>query len=598
MTPLSVDQVLGLNEHDLVLFVKDNLTDENGALNISNITGWADVSQATRDRLAERLLTAIQKAVAPSVDPLELATLLARIPSDRSSPSPHTTRQYASSSRSSTIPPLEDEEYQARCYQALLDDGCRPLFPLSLLPQVSTDPDAYRDMLRPWTEYPDTPSPQDWAVFSRQLCRWKEYRAWQLVNRRLTVVFSEYLNEERRHYEMMGAYKVTADPDFEQEVHRQWENEWHGGRGRPPRDDDDAEAVLSRYAAEASRIVMDYGFVQPFQLQADPKQQDQWTTFVEYLAFECFRLGKLTPSVRKLRPQHDAEWEKLVKAGVVGPRDTCDDLASTEARAMRLRELDEAAFAARVRSFTAATGTTTTTTARKTSKTPPTNTWESLQSAQIHLEDITRRNKLVDEYLHNTKKYRSAKAEADHQQRMVEWVLSEISEIEAEQKAAGKSSGSGGAGSRKRKRTTDDVIEARVGKQRRRDETEKTVASGSDNARTTRSKKRNFPADDGTMEPQFKTENMAAGEGDGPGTRSRKRSKARGIHDTDGSAAAPRGVPKPRSGAATTNSRPRRHTKRMSLRDGALGSRADRLATLRPRVNNKAVVGVSSSCRF
>ncbi|KAK3388289.1 hypothetical protein B0T20DRAFT_365186, partial [Sordaria brevicollis] len=97
---------------------------------------------------------------------------------------------------------------------------------------------------------------------------------------------------------------------------------------------------------------MDYsGFVQPFQLQADPKQQDQWTTFVEYLAFECFFLSELTPSVRKLRPRHDAEWEKLVKAGVMGPldtsTDTCHHLASTEAKAMRLREFHEAAFAAR-----------------------------------------------------------------------------------------------------------------------------------------------------------------------------------------------------------------------------------------------------------
>ncbi|KAH7625246.1 hypothetical protein B0T09DRAFT_67887 [Sordaria sp. MPI-SDFR-AT-0083] len=187
---------------------------------------------------------------------------------------------------------------------------------------------------------------------------------------------------------------------------------------------------------------MDYGFFQPFQLQADPKQQDQWTTFVE--------------------------WEKLVEARVVGPLDTCDDVGSTEAKAMRLREFHEAAFAVRVRSSTAATGTTTTTTARKTSttnargkrpaarrgQTPPTHTPKSLQSAQIHLDNITRRNKLVDEYLHNTKKYRSVKAEADHQQRRVEWVIFEINKIEAEQKAAGKGSGSGGTGRRKRKRTS------------------------------------------------------------------------------------------------------------------------------------------------
>lgn len=99
-----------------------------------------------------------------------------------------------------------------------------------------------------------------------------------------------------------------------------------------------------------------------------------------------------------------------------------------------------------------------------------------------------------------------AKAEADYQQRRVEWVLSEISKIEAEQKA-GKGSSSGGTGSRKRERTTDDIVEARVEKQRRMDE---TVVSGSDNSPTTRSKKRRCPTDEDTFNPQSKTHNMAA----------------------------------------------------------------------------------------
>jgi hypothetical protein len=107
-----------------------------------------------------------------------------------------------------------------------------------------------------------------------------------------------------------------------------------------------------------------------------------------------------------------------------------------------------------------------------------------------------------------------AKAEADYQQRRVEWVLSEISKIEAEQKA-GKGSSSGGTGSRKRKRTTDDIVDARIEKQRRTDE---TVASGSDNSRVTRSKKRRCPTEEDTFGPHFKTHNMAAGESDGPGS--------------------------------------------------------------------------------
>ncbi|KAJ4390341.1 hypothetical protein N0V85_007318, partial [Neurospora sp. IMI 360204] len=102
------------------------------------------------------------------------------------------------------------------------------------------------------------------------------------------------------------------DDEFEKYMRLYWESESHGGRGQPPRDDDEAEAVLSTHAATCSRLVMDNGFVQPFQLQADPKQQDQWTTFVEYLAFECFWLVSHTRCVRYLQPQHDTEWEKLV----------------------------------------------------------------------------------------------------------------------------------------------------------------------------------------------------------------------------------------------------------------------------------------------
>jgi hypothetical protein len=53
---LSVDQVLRLDQHHLARFVKNNLSDEGDALDISNIADWEHVSQATRDRLAEQLL--------------------------------------------------------------------------------------------------------------------------------------------------------------------------------------------------------------------------------------------------------------------------------------------------------------------------------------------------------------------------------------------------------------------------------------------------------------------------------------------------------------------------------------------------------------
>ena len=431
-------------------------------------------------------------------------------------------------------------------------------------------------------------------MFSRQLRRWKEFRTWQLGNRRQTVGFSEYLDEQRREFERMGvAAGWTARPDFVQAIRCQWEDEYGHGQQQPG-NSDDVEAVLSRYAEAAKELLMDCGFVQPFQLQANPKQQDSWTTYVEYLAFECYWLGRLARSAKKLRLQHDTEWEGLVKAGVVKPIDAVDDLARVED--MRDQELEGAACAAR--SFTAATSTTPTdmaatnmakeTRTQKTRKprirrgqNPPSHAQKCLQSPQSSIDDVARRNNLVDEYVHNTQNYQTAKAEVAYQQRRVEWVQSEISKIMTEQKATGKSSNSVGTRGRKRK-STDDVDPRRsVTKHRRTDETKQMV--------TSQSKKRTLPTDEDTLKPQLKAEERVAGQIDGPGT-SGKRRKA--IHEQDGSEA--QGcVLEPSLGTAvvstqvtstaTTDSRPRRQPKRSSRGTPAVGSRDERLKTLRPR---------------
>ncbi|KAF2691545.1 hypothetical protein K458DRAFT_2095 [Lentithecium fluviatile CBS 122367] len=96
-----------------------------------------------------------------------------------------------------------------------LDDSCRPLFPINLLPQVSTNADVYRDLLRPRTRYPYTSSAEDWEAAFRQLDRWKKFRTWQLDNRWQTVGFSAYLDKKRREFERMAAksmYATVAPP--------------------------------------------------------------------------------------------------------------------------------------------------------------------------------------------------------------------------------------------------------------------------------------------------------------------------------------------------------------------------------------------------
>lgn len=302
--------------------------------------------------------------------------------------------------------------------------------------------------------------------------------------------------------------------------------------------------------------------------------------------------------------QHDARWDGLVKAGVVEPIDAVSDLASTEVEDMRERELERVARAAR--SFTAAICTTATDTAKETctqtrrrprtrrGQNSPSHPQKNLQSPQSPIDGIAPRNDLVDEYVRNTQKYQSAKAEADHQQRRVEWVRSEISKVAAEQKTAGKSTSSVGTKSKKRKPTGDAADDAdvvpRVAKHRRTDETEKMVVGKSDNPRTTRSKKRKLPTDEDTREPQLKIETKVAGETDGPETRSRKRRKA--IHEQYGSedlssvlepSLGTTAVSVQVSSTVASNSRPRRQAKRISRRTVAVGSHDERLKTTAPK---------------
>ncbi|KAL8902414.1 MAG: hypothetical protein Q9207_004735 [Kuettlingeria erythrocarpa] len=529
-TQLSVGQVLSLSPDQRAQFVKRNLNTEDGTLGIENITGWEDLSKADMSLLAQQLLPAVRRATAPSVDAGRLAALLAQIPCDREH---HATTHDPSPSRSLTVEPPEAEaqEYETKCYQALLDGGCRPLFHISLLAQVETNPDEYRDLLRPWMRYPNMSDSEDWQVFSRQRDRWTEFRTWQLHNRKQTMSFSQYLDERRHDFQMKGG---VAGPGFEQVTRRLWEREY--GRDQPQLDveDEGFEAVFSRYSDDTRKLLMDHGFLQPFQLLADPKQQDQWTTYVEYLAYEYSSLHRLNMTTQKLQ-----------------------------------------------------------------------------EKARDYAQ-----------------KYQTAKAKADHQQRRVDWVRSEISKIEAEQKAAGKGGSiSGTTRSRKRKLADDtdgvDVVKPRFVKRRRADETEKITAGWSDNSRTTRSKKRNLAADEDVREPQLKAERKVAGKSDnpratrckkrklstdedapkaqlerkkmagksdGPGTRSGKRRK--GIDEGNGSAA-PGRVLQPDSEAAvvvsavTTHSRPGRRSKRILRGTAALCSREERLEPLRPGADGK-----------
>ncbi|EJT79545.1 hypothetical protein GGTG_04630 [Gaeumannomyces tritici R3-111a-1] len=192
--------------------------------------------------------------------------------------------------------------YDTKCYQALLDDNGRPLFDADLLWGIRMDPDAYAELLWPWSVDDDdfVAGPDKWRALSRQWDRWKDFREWQLHGRRRKPGFEEYLGTYKRDLLMTAKGRESvASPSFEEDARKRWEREYH--------DCGEAEEDVERHTEDV-RSWLPQGFVprRPLKLLPDPKAQDQWTTFVEYLAFEEFTLF---PLARTAREQEEArEW--------------------------------------------------------------------------------------------------------------------------------------------------------------------------------------------------------------------------------------------------------------------------------------------------
>ena len=69
-------------------------------------------------------------------------------------------------------------EREREAFRALAADGGRPIHPINRLRNVLAAPGEYRDILTYWQDRPD-----EWQVFTKQLARWKEFRAFQASER-------------------------------------------------------------------------------------------------------------------------------------------------------------------------------------------------------------------------------------------------------------------------------------------------------------------------------------------------------------------------------------------------------------------------------
>jgi hypothetical protein len=333
------------------------------------------------------------------------ARLLQATSSRFASPEPQSPASSGDESRA-TIPLSPGVNDERRCHAMLVKDGGRPLYPISLLDEVSRDPGAYKDMLRPWLDDPDQ-DPPDWdRVFEKQAYNWRDFRRWQTYNR------SEPSSD------ITTQYQVMAYESFSRHFRRE---------------------SLS-YTEALGSLLAQYGFTRPFQLQDHAADQDALTTWIEYLGFVCADHYRSARFAKRDQPQQDEAWKDLVDSGVLRPfetREYLDDiengfrLQSEENRAHEVAELAESAVAAAL---------------EKSRKAPNGSRHEHaleldasrsrLDVALKQLESVQRRNSLITNFNSAARSHGRAKEAAQRHFARVQWILDQVPLVEAEMREA------------------------------------------------------------------------------------------------------------------------------------------------------------------
>ncbi|KAL8652033.1 MAG: hypothetical protein Q9210_002919 [Variospora velana] len=316
---VTAQELLAFDEGRLLQFL-DQCRVEGGGFDISRVAHVDKLSGSQREEFAERVNSATDKA---GPDPIELARRLwdyspksptqSPVPERNnraSDPIEHTSRLWASRRRSPTQSPDPEgnnRAYEAFCYDELVKAGGRPAWPIEVLLRTSRD----EDKLEPWL-----PVYKDWKrrddnlppVFSTQRKDWLLFQhRWQWDNRGKIACeedFSAFLDSEKKELLHKREVKEVSDPWYEYDKRKRWEDlpryfEASGSEG------------FKAYAQAVAKRLASHNFTQPFQLAEDPRQQDGWTTWVEYLNFGYWWQDRYTASLKASEPNHRKIWEDL-----------------------------------------------------------------------------------------------------------------------------------------------------------------------------------------------------------------------------------------------------------------------------------------------
>jgi hypothetical protein len=157
--------------------------------------------------------------------------------------------------------------------------------------------------------------------FSAQLEDWDEFQhLWQWNNRGKDASqegLPNFLLSWRKRHMHQRRLDVIPDPTFPELVKSFWHNEetyleLSGKDG------------FAAYMQAVKNRLASHHFTQPFQLAEDPRQQDPWTTWVEYLSYNYWRLDMHVAVMRAAKPQYKKARDELQRFDMIPLHDEPD----------------------------------------------------------------------------------------------------------------------------------------------------------------------------------------------------------------------------------------------------------------------------------
>ncbi|KAF1994221.1 hypothetical protein P154DRAFT_624896 [Amniculicola lignicola CBS 123094] len=478
---LSVGHVAAMSDMALGEFIQRHRDPDDNI--VLPVDGWDALSKDERARLAERL-KAQQRALAQSPtthsQPLDLDQLDARLRDvSKDDPSQAQRRRLPNGESRSPTPFFDREavarEHETEAYNNLVKNGSRPLYLIVLLDKISQRPEEYSELLQPWKErfgstgrhwafaygFPtgygpldsDDASGDSWEVFQRQWARWQNFRIWQRDNRWIEddddgfPIYVEWCKDCLKRYPGVGrdvAKKLAKLADIESDPSILKDEGWNRAlwnRREQQRlcREQHGGVEFADYVNAVKRRLARHGFTRPFELKEDPKQQDDLSTWIEYLGFEYWWLDRYTDTIDRLKPSYNKAWQMLVDSKVLRPHET-QEYVPTDECAMRDDAEYHQAWDALKRARKHAEQVYTSTQLDSNRLSIPKaercqrlkTASQKLRTANAWVSSTEKRNKLIREYVLGTWSTRTAKKDAARHRTLLAWILEQIPLIETE----------------------------------------------------------------------------------------------------------------------------------------------------------------------